>query len=130
MAVMADDIDPLAAAAYAQGGNAIDVAVDRIATLIEVRDEVLRGRAEKSSNFPGFGPTDTAVIGRRVLASLLDAGWRPPPEADVADAATRSAERHDRFNGWLNSLHPDQRARALEHYSTKGEFPPDLQPPN
>jgi hypothetical protein len=42
MSVMADDIDPLAAtAAYAHGGDPIDDAVERIATLVEVRDNVL-----------------------------------------------------------------------------------------
>jgi len=130
MSVMADDIDPLAAAAYAQGGNAIDIAVDRIAMLIEVRDEVLRGRAANRSNFPTFGPTDNTVMGRRVLASLLDAGWRPPPDAEVEDAANRYTQRRDRFNRWLDSLQPDQRTRALEYYSTNGEFPPDLRPPS
>jgi hypothetical protein len=130
MSVMADDIDPLAAAAYAHGEDPIDVAVERIATLIEVRDEVLRGREEDPDSFPGFGPTDKFVIGRRIVASLLDAGWRPPPSDEVEDAANRSRERGARFSQWLDSLTPEQRTRALENYSKNGEFPPDLRPPS
>jgi DNA invertase Pin-like site-specific DNA recombinase len=130
MSVMGDDIDPLAAAAYAHGGDPIDVAAERIATLIEVRDDVLRGREENPDSFPGFGPTDKLVIGRRIVASLLDAGWRPPPSDAVEDAANRSRERSARFSQWLDSLTPEQRTRALENYSKNGEFPPDLRPPS
>lgn len=127
---MAEDIDALAAAAYSNGQDAIDVAVGRVATLIEVRDEVVRGRQENPRNFPGFGPTDKDVIGRRVVASLLDAGWRPPPDEEIVDAAGRSRQYSAQFNQWLNSLGPEQRGRALEHYAEKGEFPPDLRPPS
>lgn len=49
---MGDDIDALAAAAYAHGEDAIDVAVERIAMMIEVRDEVLKGPGE-SEQLPG-----------------------------------------------------------------------------
>lgn len=126
---MAEDIDALAAAAYANGQDAIDVAVGRVATLIEVRDEVVRGRREDPRNFPGFGPTDKGVIGRRVVASLLDAGWRPPRDGEVVDAASRSRQCSAQFTQWLNSLDPEQRRRALDHYAEKGHFPPDLRPP-
>lgn len=128
MSIVADDIDPLAAAAHAGGSDAIDVAVDRVATLIEVRDEVLRGREENPNSFPSFGSTDSTVVGRRVVASLLDAGWRPPPGGDIEDAANRSKERSARFSQWLDSLSPEHRARALDDYSKNGEFPPDLRP--
>jgi hypothetical protein len=130
MSVMVDDIDPLAAAAYAEGADPIDEAVQRIATMIEVRDEVLRGRKENPASFPGFGSTDKDVIGRRVVASLLNAGWRPPLDDQVRDAANRSRERSTRFNQWLDSLTAEQRARAMESFSTNGEFPPDLRPPS
>ena len=130
MSVMADDIDPLAAAAYAHGGDPIDEAVERIATLIEVRDEVLKGRKENPASFPGFGSTDIHVIGRRAVASLLNAGWRPPLDDQVEDAANRSREHSARFSQWLDSLTAQQRARAMESYSTTGEFPPDLRPPS
>lgn len=126
---MGDDIDALAAAAYAHGEDAIDVAAERIAMMIEVRDEVLKGRQENPDSFPAFGPTDKAVIGRRVVASLLDAGWRPPPHDKVEDAANRSRGNSARFNQWLDRLSPEQRTNALEHYSKNGEFPPDLRPP-
>jgi|NGEPerStandDraft_6_1074524.scaffolds.fasta_scaffold11736_5 hypothetical protein len=125
---MAEDIDALAAAAYAGGQDPVDVAVGRVATLIEARDAVLKGRQENPRSFPGFGPTDKTVVGRRVVASLLDAGWRPPPDEEVVDAAGRSRKYSARFNQWLDSLSSEQRGRALEHYSEKGEFPPDLRP--
>lgn len=129
MSVMTDDIDPLAAAEYAHGGDPIDVAVKGIAMLIEVRDKVLGGRKENPASFPGFGSTDEVVIGRRIVASLLDAGWRPPPDDEVEEAASRSRGRSARFSQWLDSLTPEQRTHALEHYSANGEFPPDLRPP-
>jgi len=49
------DIDALAAAAYAHGEDAIDVAVERIAMMIEVRDEVLKGRQENPNSFRRSG---------------------------------------------------------------------------
>src|SRR5664279_2313768 len=101
---MAEDIDALAAAAYAGGQDPVDVAVGRVATLIEARDAVLKGRQENPRSFPGFGP----------------------PDEEVVDAAGRSRKYSARFNQWLDSLSSEQRGRALEHYSEKGEFPPDL----
>lgn len=127
---VAEDIDALAAAAYAHGQDSIDVAVGRVATLIEVRDEVMRGRQEEPRSFPGFGPTDKDVIGRRVVASLLDAGWRPPDDEEVVDAAERSRHRSAQFKEWLDGLTPEQRGRALHHYSENGEWPDDLRPPS
>ncbi len=127
---MAEDIDALAVAAYAHGQDPIHVAVARVATLIEVRDEVLRGRQERPGSFPGFGPTDKDVIGRRVVASLLDAGWRLPLDEEVVDAAGRSRHYSAQFDQWLSSLNPEQRRHALDHYSENGEFPTDLQPPS
>lgn len=127
---VAEDIDALAAAAYAHGQDPIDVAVGRVASLIEARDEVVRGRQENPGSFPGFGPIDKNVIGRRVVASLLDAGWRPPLDEEVVDAAGRSRHCSAQFNQWLNSLSPEQRGHALDHYSKNGEFPRDLRPPS
>jgi len=128
--VMADDIDSLAAAAYAHGEDPIDEAVKRVTTLIEVRDEVLKGRKNNPASFPSFGSTDIHVIGRRVVAALLNAGWRLPLDDQIQDAANRSRERSARFSQWLDSLTDEQRARAMEYFTTNGEFPPDLRPPS
>src|SRR4051794_13245746 len=92
MPSMAEDIDALAAAAYAHGQDAIDVAVERVAEMIEVRGTVMKSREESPGTFPVFGSTDTTAIGRRVVASLLNAGWRPPTDEDVVDAADRSRQ--------------------------------------
>lgn len=130
IAVVAGDIDALASAEYADGQDPIDVAVGRVAMMIEIRDDVVKGRQENPRSFPMFGSTDKTVIGRRIVASLLNAGWRPPPAAEVTEAVDHSAAVIARFTQWLDGLRPEQRTRALEHYSKQGDFPPDLRPPS
>jgi hypothetical protein len=51
--------------------------------MIEVRDMVMKSREENPDTFLLFGSTDTTVIGRRVVASHLNAGWRPPTDEEV-----------------------------------------------
>jgi hypothetical protein len=71
-------MDVPAASAYANGKDAIDVAVERVAMMLDVRDEVVKGREKDPDSFPIFGSIDRPVIARRIVASLLNAGWRPP----------------------------------------------------
>lgn len=130
ISVVAGDIDALASAEYADGQDPIDVAVGRIAAMIDIRDDVVKARQENPRSYPRFGSTDNTVIGRRVVASLLDAGWHPPPATEITDAVERSAAIIARFTQWLDGLRPEQRTRALEHYSEQGDFPPDLRPPS
>ncbi len=126
---MADDIDALAAASYEGGKDVIDVAVERITVLIEVRDTVIEHRRTTPQGSPTFGPTDPSVIGRRLVAALLDAGWRPPTDDEVKEASRRSKEATERFDEWRRTLSPEQWDRGVDHYSSHGEWPPDLQPP-
>lgn len=126
---MADDIDALAAAGHAEGQDAIEVAVQRVALMLEVRDQVLESRSENPATFPAFGSAAPKVVGRRILAGLLDAGWSPPSNDAVQKAAERSRAASARYDTWMASLSPEDKARALEHYGTTGEWPPDLRPP-
>lgn len=112
ISVVAEDIDAVASAEYADGQDAIDVAVGHVAMMIDIRDGVAKGRQENPRSFPMFGSTDKTVIGRRVVASLLNAGWRPPPATEITDAVKRSAAVTARFRQWLDGLRPEQRTRA------------------
>lgn len=126
---MSDDIDALAAASYAAGNNAIDEAVDRVALLFETRDEVIASRAKDPNNFPGFGRHDAVVVARRAIASLLDAGWKPPTTGEVQAAAAHAREHSRRFDEWRDGLSSEDRTRAFNYFAEHGEFPPDLRPP-
>lgn len=87
--------------------------------IMNIRDEVFRGRRDTPLSFPGFGSTDTTVVGRRMVASLLDAGWCPPSRDQVVSAGDRSATLTARFTGWLDSLSPDSgRATGTTTQST------------
>lgn len=74
------DIGFLAQFAYDHGTNPIDYATEHVieihvTTYLTVRD----GRAENPASFPVYDPgLSTAVLSRRILGDLLDAGWTPP----------------------------------------------------
>ncbi|MET9222399.1 hypothetical protein ABZX65_27045 [Streptomyces sp. NPDC003300] len=63
---------------YDAGKTGIEIAqqwiVAHLEAFIAVRDE----RAKNPMNFPGFGDGTPEETARRVVARLLDAGWRPP----------------------------------------------------
>jgi hypothetical protein len=63
---------------YANGQTGIEIAQQWISTYVHtfaiVRDE----RAQNPMNFPGFGDGSPEETARRIVARLLDAGWRPP----------------------------------------------------
>jgi hypothetical protein len=126
---MADEIDGLAAFAYELGQDPITVAVDLVATMIKVRDEVLRGRQEEAGSFAVFGSAEPPVVARRIMASLLNAGWRPPDDEAVESAANQSRRANRRLDEWLDGLTPEERERVLDHYAHNGDFPPDQRPP-
>ena len=124
-----DDIDHRAARSYAEGRDAIDEAVARIALLLEIRDDVIQERETTPSAFQLFGDTAPDVVGRRVVASLLNAGWKPPSD-DERDRAVASYHRQRReFDTWKAALAPGEWERAVNYYSEHDEWPPDLQPP-
>lgn len=64
---------------YAQGTSGLEIAETIITTRIWSLLHVRTGRATDPAAFPTYGPDDSAeCAARRIVANLLDAGWRPP----------------------------------------------------
>jgi hypothetical protein len=63
---------------YAHGQNGIDVATQWITAHVSAVLAVQKGRAQNPAAFPGFGEGTPEETARRIVARLLDAGWRPP----------------------------------------------------
>lgn len=84
----------LARLSYAHGQNGIDVAAQWITAHVSAILAVQKGRAADPMAFPGFGNGTPEETARRIVARLLDAGWRPAdpecltasiePEGDAA----------------------------------------------
>jgi hypothetical protein len=77
---MSSDIAFLARFAYAHGTDPLDYAIEHvIQTHITVYLTVCASRYADPSTFPGYDPElSVAVLSRRILGDLMDAGWRPP----------------------------------------------------
>lgn len=127
---MSDDIEYLTAAMYAAGKDAITVAESRTATLIEVYRNLLQRQANGLPPLPAWQEVSDDAAARKIIGTLLDAGWQPPSDDTVAAAAERVRQQQERTDEWWASLTPDQRRRGIEHYSNHGEFPPDLGRPS
>lgn len=69
--------DDIARLGYAHGKTGIEIAegwiVPHLLALLAVHD----GRAQNPEAFPGFGTGAPEETARRIVARLLDAGWRP-----------------------------------------------------
>lgn len=64
---------------YEDGRSGIDVAEMWISSVVAALIEVQNARAVNPAAHPQFGPEATPhVAARRIIARLLDAGWRPP----------------------------------------------------
>lgn len=64
---------------YAEGRSGLDVAEMWISSIVAALIEVQNARAVDPGACPQFGPEATPhVAARRIIARLLDAGWRPP----------------------------------------------------
>lgn len=63
---------------YALGQTGIQIAESWINTGIEVLLTVREWRAKDPAAFPNYGDATPEETARRILARLLDAGWRPP----------------------------------------------------
>lgn len=75
---MADVDCALARISYQHGSNGIQIAESWIVAHIDALIAVRVGRAANPRHFPGFGEGTTEESARRIVARLLDAGWRPP----------------------------------------------------
>jgi hypothetical protein len=67
----------LAKSSYADGANGIEVAEGWIAAHVHAVLTVQEGRAKDPKAFPGYGDGTPQETARRIIARLLDAGWRP-----------------------------------------------------
>lgn len=71
---------------YAKGDDGLKIAEAIVTTRIWALLEVRAGRATNPGAFPAYGPDDSAeCAARRIVACLLDAGWRPP-DTECLDA--------------------------------------------
>lgn len=76
---MVDGPESLHRFVYAEGTPPLDWAETQIAMLITAREEVIASRAQRPWTFPLFGQdTSVEMISRRIIAVLLDAGWKMP----------------------------------------------------
>lgn len=79
---MSGDIGFLASFAYGNGTDPIDYATEHvIETHVNVFLTVMAARVTDAGAFPGYPPLSTAVLARRILGDLMDAGWVPPEVA-------------------------------------------------
>lgn len=123
------DIDALSAAAYRGGTDPIDWAVDIASTAIGVRDEVAQIPRRGTGALVGWADISDDAVARKIVASLLDAGWRPPSDEDRQAAADQAQCHRDRFRTWWGSLTQQEQQRAGEHYDHTCEWPADVKPP-
>ena len=89
MAPIPPDIDGLSAWAYETGITPLDWAINTARTEIDVWLHVCEGRADNPASFPGYHPDlGVEALARRIIGSLLDAGWRIPGDAEPGSDGT------------------------------------------
>jgi hypothetical protein len=82
----------LAKLLYAEGRDGLDIAEMWISNMIAALIEVQNARHTNPDACPQFGPEATPhVAARRIIARLLDAGWRPA-DPDCLTKPTRIEE--------------------------------------
>lgn len=74
----------IARSGYEHGKTGIQIAEQWIVAHVDALLAVTAGRAKNPMAFPGFGEGTSEETARRIVARLLDAGWRPP-DADCLD---------------------------------------------
>lgn len=77
---------------YVHGQSGIEIAEVIVTTRVWALLHVQAGRALDPAAFPTYGP-DASIecAARRIVANLLDAGWRPP-DADCLDQPATTEE--------------------------------------
>lgn len=63
---------------YEAGQNGIEIGEQWATACVSAVLAVQKGRAENPMAFPGYGDGTAEEAARRIIARLLDAGWRPP----------------------------------------------------
>ncbi|GGX49259.1 hypothetical protein [Streptomyces noursei] len=69
---------------YEVGESGIEIAEGWATAAVYAVLAVQEGRAKDPRAFPGFGDGTPEETARRIIARLLDAGWRPP-DAECLD---------------------------------------------
>lgn len=67
----------IARMSYEHGKTGIEIAEQWIVSHIDALLAVTEGRAQNPMAFPGFGDGTSEETARRIVARLIDAGWRP-----------------------------------------------------
>lgn len=68
----------IARVGYEHGKTGIEIAEQWIVAHLDALLAVTDGRAKNPMAFPGFGEGTPEETARRIVARLIDAGWRPP----------------------------------------------------
>ena len=77
-----EDIDGLSAWAYKHGVAPLDWAINSAQIEITAWMHVCAGRADNPSSFPGYTQDlSSEALARKIVGTLLDAGWRMPGSA-------------------------------------------------
>lgn len=122
------DMDYLSASSYADGDDTVRVAQRWVRNLLDAHTSLLDRRGD--APLPGWEDMTHDALARKILGRLLDAGWRPPSDMEIAAAADWVSKKRRRYDWWWRSLTDDERARFVKHYSEYGEPPSDLRPPS
>ena len=69
---------------YSLGKNGIEIAEGWVTACVDAVLTVQEWRSKNPMAFPGYGDGTAEEAARRIIARLLDAGWRPP-DADCLD---------------------------------------------
>lgn len=75
---------------YELGKNGLEIAEEWVSVCLQAVFCVREQRAKDPSSFPGYGPDTPDETARRIIARLLDAGWRPP-DTDCLNVAVPDA---------------------------------------
>jgi hypothetical protein len=74
-------VDGIAKVMYSEGSSGLDIAEMWISSIVAALIEVQNARLDNPGAVAVWGPEATPhVAARRIIARLLDAGWRPPDD--------------------------------------------------
>lgn len=62
---------------YESGKDGIQIAEEWITVSVVALLTVREARAKNPQTFPGYGEATPEAVARRIVARLIDAGWRP-----------------------------------------------------
>lgn len=69
---------------YENGKNGLEIAEGWVTACLHAVFTIREQRAKDPRSFPGYGDATPEETARRIVARLLDAGWRPA-DADCLD---------------------------------------------